>query len=203
MTYAVPTPGAIRGLLSSIYSKPPEFYWQVQRIEVLSPIRYISFKRNEVKSKMMKIPKANTYKACILIEDDRTQRQSVVLQDVRYRITAEIVPRATYAHAPGNLMDQFERRVKRGQAFMQPCMGTREFPAYFEWGSSGLQPIKETADLGLMVYDVFNLHKWGVTKQTEPEVSLFHAHLKDGVLEIPPYDSPEVLKGGKETGEYA
>ena len=203
VTYAVPTPGAIRGLLSSIYAKPPEFYWQVRKIEVLSPIRYISFKRNEVKSNMMRIPEANAYKACILIEDDRTQRQSVVLQDVRYRITAEIVPRAIYAHAPGNLLDQFERRVKRGQAFMQPCMGTREFPAYFEWDSSGRQPIEETADLGLMVYDVFNLHKWGVTKQAEPEVSLFHARLNKGVLEIPPYDSPEVLKGGKETGEYA
>lgn len=203
MTYAVPTPGAIRGLLSSIYSKPPEFYWQVQRIEVLSPIRYISFKRNEVKSKMMKIPQANAGKACIFIEDDRTQRQSVVLQDVRYRITAEIVPRAIYAHAPGNLMDQFERRVKRGQAFMQPCMGTREFPAYFEWGFSEREPINETIDMGLMVYDVFNLHKWGVTKQTEPEVSLFHARLEKGVLEIPPYDSPEVLKGGKETESYA
>lgn len=203
MTYAVPTPSAIRGVLSAIYSKPPEFYWQVQRIEVLSPIRYISFKRNEVKSKLMKIPQANTYKACIFIEDDRTQRQSVVLQDVRYRITAEIVPRVTYTHAPGNLMDQFERRVKRGQAFMQPCMGTREFPAYFEWGSSECPPVDLTMDLGLMVYDVFNLHKWGVTKQTEPEVSLFHAHLDHGILEVPPYDSPEVLKGGKETEEYA
>lgn len=203
MTYAVPTPGAIRGLLSSIYSKPPEFYWQVRRIEVLSPIRYISFRRNEVKSKMMKIPQANVLKACIDIEDDRTQRQSVVLQDVRYRITAEIVPRATYGHAPGNLMDQFERRVKRGQAFMQPCMGTREFPAYFEWDSGTGEPVDVTMDLGLMVYDVFNLHKWGVTKQAEPEVSLFHAHLNRGVLEVPPYDSPEVLKGGKEPGEYA
>lgn len=203
MTYAVPTPGAIRGLLSSIYSKPPEFYWQVRRIEVLSPIRYISFKRNEVKSKMMKIPQANSLKACIDIEDDRTQRQSVVLQDVRYRITAEIVPRAAYGHAPGNLMDQFERRVKRGQAFMQPCMGTREFPAYFEWGSGPGEPIDVTMDLGLMVYDVFNLHKWGVTKQAEPDISLFHARLNQGVLEVPPYDSPEVLKGGKEPGEYA
>ncbi len=203
MTYAVPTPGAIRGLLSSIYSKPPEFYWQVRRIEVLSPIRYISFKRNEVKSKMMKIPQTNVLKACIDIEDDRTQRQSVVLQDVRYRITAEIVSRATYGHAPGNLMDQFERRVKRGQAFMQPCMGTREFPAYFEWASGVGEPIDVTMDLGLMVYDVFNLHKWGVTKQAEPEISLFHGHLNRGVLEVPPYDSPEVLKGGKEPGEYA
>lgn len=203
MTYPVPTPGAVRGLLSSIYSKPPEFYWQVQRIEVLSPIRYISFKRNEVKSKMMKIPQNNTYKACIFIEDDRTQRQSVVLQDVRYRITAEIVPRAAYGHNPGNLLDQFERRVKRGQTFMQPCMGTREFPAYFEWGNSERKAIAENMDLGLMVYDVFNLHKWGITKQAEPEVSLFHAYLNEGVVEVPPYDSPEVLKGGKEVGVYA
>lgn len=58
------------------------------------------------------------------------------------------------------------------------------------------------SDMGLMVYDVFNLRKWGVTKQAEPEVSLFHARLEHGILEIPPYDSPEVLKGGK-TGEYA
>lgn len=203
MTYAVPTPGAIRGVLSAIYSKPPEFYWQVQKIEVLSPIRYLSFKRNEVKSKMMKIPQADVFKACILIEDDRTQRQSVVLRDVRYRITAEIVPRETYGHAPKHLMDQFERRVKRGQAFMQPCMGTREFPAYFEWGSSGSQPIDVTMDLGFMVYDVFNLHKYQVTKQAEPEISIFHARLEKGILEIPPYDSPEVLKGGKEAGVYA
>ena len=54
-----------------------------------------------------------------------------------------------------------------------------------------------------MVYDVFNLHKWGVTKQAEPEISLFHGRLNRGVLEIPPYDSPEVLKGGKEGGDYA
>lgn len=199
MTYAVPTPGGIRGLLSSIYSKPPEFYWQVQRIEVLSPIRYISFKRNEVKSKMIKISQSDAFKACINIEEDRTQRQSVVLQDVRYRITAEIVPREGYCHAPGNLMDQFERRVKRGQAFMQPCMGTREFPAYFEWGAGVEEPVDLTMDLGLMVYDVFNLHKWRVTKQAEPEVSLFHARLNHGVMEIPPYDSPEVLKSGKGT----
>lgn len=40
MTYPFPTPSAVRGILSSIYSKPKEFYWQVNRIEVLSPIRY-------------------------------------------------------------------------------------------------------------------------------------------------------------------
>lgn len=200
MSYAVPTPSGIRGLLSAIYSKPPEFYWQVQKIEVLSPIRYISFKRNEVKSKMKKIPDGNPQGACIFIEEDRTQRQSVILQDVRYRITAAIVPRPDFDKPAKFLMDQFERRVKRGQAFMQPCMGAREFPAYFEWGSGGQPPIDLTMDLGLMVYDVFDLHQWKVTKQAEPQISLFHAKLEQGVLTVPPYDSPEVLKvkGGRD-----
>ncbi len=85
LTYPFPTPSAARGILSAIYSKPAEFYWQVNRIEVLNPIRYISFKRNEVKSTLgMKdgvgIP--------IITEEDRTQRQTVALQDVRYRIAA-------------------------------------------------------------------------------------------------------------------
>jgi CRISPR-associated protein Cas5d len=48
LTYPVITPSAARGVLSAIYSKPPEFYWQIKKIEVLNPIRYISFKRNEV-----------------------------------------------------------------------------------------------------------------------------------------------------------
>lgn len=51
LSYPVPTPSAIRGILSAIYSKPKEFYWQINRIEVLNPIKFISFKRNEVKKK--------------------------------------------------------------------------------------------------------------------------------------------------------
>lgn len=198
LTYPVPTPSGIRGVLASIYAKPPEFYWQVRQIEVLRPIRYTAFKRNEVKSKMMRIPDVNPCKACISIEDDRTQRQSVVLQDVRYRITAEIVPRPEFTAPVSQLLSQFERRVKHGQCFVQPCMGAREFPAYYEWGSSGEPPIDESCDLGLMLYDVFDLHEWKVGKQAEPSVSLFRAQLDHGVLTVPPYDSPLVLKPGKE-----
>ena len=32
LTYPVPTPSAVRGILSSIYDKPREFVWQVNRI---------------------------------------------------------------------------------------------------------------------------------------------------------------------------
>ena len=200
ITYPVPTPSAVRGMLASIYSKPAEFYWQVQRIEVLKKIQYATFKRNELKSKMPRIPAGNPMKACLLIEEDRTQRQSVVLRDVRYRITAQIVPRPDFPGSAIQLYNQFERRVKRGQMFVQPVMGAREFPAYFTWGSTGEMPIQESLDLGLMVYDVFDLNIWKVGKQAEPSVSLYRAKMDRGVIEVPAFDSPLVLKPGRRDG---
>ncbi len=196
LTSAVPTPCGIRGLLSAIYSKSAEFYWQVKRIEVLRPIRFMTIRRNEVKTKYA-YTASNPMKGCIDIEEDRTQRQSVVLRDVRYRITAEMVLRDSYPESPERLYRQFERRVKHGQNFFQPCMGTREFPAYYEWGSTGEAPIDETMDLGIMVYDTFDLHSWQVTKKPEPCLSLFRAEMVQGVIEVPPYDDPRVLKPGK------
>ena len=50
-------------------------------------------------------------------------------------------------------------------------------------------------DLGLMVYDIFDLHDAEVRKKTRTRLSLYHAVMKQGVIDVPPYDSPEVLKG--------
>ena len=47
-----------------------------------------------------------------------------------------------------------------------------------------------------MVYDVFDLHDYSVRKKTCPRLSLFHAVMKQGVIEVPPYDDPRVLKTG-------
>ncbi len=193
LSYQIPTPSGIRGLLASIYSKPPEFYWQVKQIEVLKPIQFISLKRNEVKS-VMSYNKRDPEKSCILIEDDRTQRQSVVLKDVRYRITAEMVLRDHFDGSPTAIFNQFERRVKRGQNFVQPCMGLREFPAYYEWGSTGENPISDSIDFGLMVYDTADLHQWKVEKKARSFVTLYRVKMENGIIQVPPFDSPLVLK---------
>ncbi len=84
LTYPFPTPSAAREILSAIYSKPKEFRWQINRIEVLNPIRYISFKRNEV--------------------NERTQRQTTALQDVRYGIAASLIPRPAFAGCEKQLL---------------------------------------------------------------------------------------------------
>ena len=189
LTYPVPTPSAVRGILSSVYAKPKEFYWQVNRIEVLKPIRYISFKRNEVKSKVKDKP--------VFTEDDRTQRQTIALRDVRYRFAAIICPRPDFDGTTAQLYAQALRRIREGKAFVQPSLGLREFVAYFEEADydNGLQPIPVDMDLGLMVYDVFDLHDSAVRKKAQPHLSLYHCVMKQGVIEVPPYDSPEVIKG--------
>ncbi|MCR4889419.1 MAG: type I-C CRISPR-associated protein Cas5c [Ruminococcus sp.] len=188
LTYPVITPSAARGILSAIYSKPVEFYWQVRKIEVLNPIRYITFKRNEViNSKIGRNPKP------MLVEDDRTQRQTVALRDVRYRITAEIIPRPDFKGTVNQLYEQAKRRVHSGKCFFQPSLGLREFVCYFDEATDA-EPINESMDIGFMLYDVFDLHKYKVTKTAEPFVSVFHAVLENGVITVPDFDSSEVLK---------
>lgn len=191
LTYPVPTPSAVRGILSSIYSKPKEFYWQVNRIEVLNPIRYISFKRNEVKSKMGKKQEP------LFTDEERTQRQTVALRDVRYRFAASICPRPDFAGTETQLYEQALRRIRGGKTFVQPALGLKEFVAYFQEGDCerGPKPIPVDMDLGLIVYDIFDLHDCEVREKTRPRLSLYHCVMHQGVIQVPPYDSPEVLKG--------
>lgn len=188
LSYPFPTPSAARGILSAIYSKPAEFCWQINRIEILNPIRYISFKRNEVKSTVRDKP--------IYTDEDRTQRQTVALRDVRYRIAASIGPRETFSGTAEQLYRQALRRIRGGKTFMQPSLGLREFVAYFEESDGSRPPIPVDMDAGLMVYDIFDLHDYEVQKKARPRLSLFHAVMRQGVVQVPPYDSPEVLKGG-------
>ncbi|MDD6269898.1 MAG: type I-C CRISPR-associated protein Cas5c [Oscillospiraceae bacterium] len=186
LTYPVITPSAARGILSAIYSKPPEFYWQVKKIEVLKPIRYISIKRNEV-SKIGRSMKS------MLVEESRTQRQTVALKDIRYRITAEIIPQKDFKGTVNQLYEQALRRIRSGKCYYQPSFGLREFVCYFSEPTDAV-PIPCDIDLGIMLYDVFDLHKFKVTEKAEPYVTVFKARLERGILHVPDFDSDEVLK---------
>lgn len=177
--------------MSAIYSKPLEFYWQINRIEVLHPIEYISFKRNEVKSTVSDKP--------IYTDEDRTQRQTVALRNVRYRIAASIIPRLAFQDKMEQLYSQMHRRLAAGKCFMQPSLGLREFTAYFEEYDPGIhmdKPIDMSMDAGLMVYDIFDLDDYELRKKVKTRLSLFHAVMEHGVIIIPPYHSDEVIKGG-------
>lgn len=186
LSYPFPTPSAARGILSAIYAKPKEFWWQINRIEVLNPIRYISFKRNEVKCTVGTNP--------ISTDDERTQRQTVALQDVRYRIAASIVPRQAFVGREKQLYEQALRRIRSGKCFLQPSLGLREYVCYFEESDGIRQPIQDSMDAGMMVYDIFGPDDVEITKKVHSHLSLFHAVMENGVILVPPYGSSEVHK---------
>ncbi len=208
LSYPVMTPSAARGVLDAVYAKPIEFSWRVSKIEVLEPIQFIALRRNEVKDKLSEkairsVSQKGGELEPIIVDatreiygtdaKGRTQRQTIALKNVHYRIHACIQPRPGMENRIKSLEGQAERRLQGGKCFYQPYLGCREFIGYFSLDQGEKGPIRENIDLGWMVYDVFDLDK--VTfGDARPFISLFKAKLEDGALYVPPWDSPQVQK---------
>jgi CRISPR-associated protein Cas5d len=177
------TPSAARGVLDAILWKP-EFQWYVRRIIVLNPVRFMSIKRNEINSKQGKNP--------IVIEEKRAQRNTVLLRDVAYVIEASIfMNNATdkrmyekYVAMTEKREGIFPRRVKKGQCWRRPYLGTREFSAEFMAPDGSELPLQETIPIGSMLFDIFYDDKG------KPQPLFFEAVIRDGVLncEVPEND---------------
>lgn len=186
VTYDVPTPSAIRGILDAIYYHPG-MRWVVDRIHVLSPIRYANIKRNEVSDKIS----ARTVKKQILnntaeeigmyAKDKIVQRNAMVLQDVHYVVEAhfEMTDKANDTDNPGKFQDIIKRRIRKGQCFHTPYFGCREFPVFFrEWETADIPSISENRDLGFMLYDM----DYSDPKNITP--IWFHPIMENGVIAV-------------------
>lgn len=172
VSYPVPTPSAVRGILESVYWKP-EFFYRVREIRVLAPFRTFSLLRNEVNSKMS--PQSDG----LFADQDRSQRNSVCLRDVDYVFTAEVVPQPGTEPAQKH-RDVFNRRVARGQCHHRPVLGTREFAAEFEPADGAPEPVDWTEEFGHMLWDV------DFSRGRQPYAPLyFKARIERGVLEVP------------------
>jgi len=209
-SYPCPTPSAARGIFEAIYFKP-QFYWQVDRIELLAIPKYIPLRRNEVKDKIAvsavkkwmagkEEPKpiyADGDKSITgSDEKGRTQRQTMALKSPRFRLTAHIVPRPGYESQQTAYDEQFIRRASQGKCFYQPCFGCREFSAFFRYLSlseESAKPVDYNQDLGWMLYDVFDLRKPNGS-DAPPFITLFEAKIDHGVLDVPPFESDSVRK---------
>ena len=212
MSYPVMTPSAARGLLEAILYKP-QFRWRIHRVAVRKPIRFIALRRNEVKCR---IPTRNPRP--IDAEDERTQRNTLALRDVEYvmEATIELTPLANQPRRrppcedepegednTGKYYGMFRRRVINGQCFAHPCFGCREFPAFFELTDASAmqvsQVINPDSDLGLMLYDVFDLdipYTWEKVKKPRPRITFFPARLEEGVLIVPAWTEVKKQLGG-------
>ena len=217
VSYDVITPSAARAIFDAILWKPA-MRWRITKIEVLNPIRWASIRRNEV----AKV--ASPGSGGILIEDDRQQRATLLLRDVRYRLHAEVdfIPPEERAKvrnpAPDWLTDaeedewyrqaeeaaarsdeketkyaaMFDRRASRGQHFMRPYLGCREFSCSEIRLVKSLEgepaPIDETRDLGFMLYDM----DYSDPKNIKP--MFYRPRMEAGVIAVPTPNSPEVFR---------
>lgn len=206
VSYDVITPSAARAVFEAIFWKPA-IHWQITKIEVLNPIKWTTIRRNEVGAV------ASNKKKQIFIEEERQQKNSLLLQDVRYRIWAKLEfipqwkrketknPKIDEEEAsllrkdenPGKYNAMFERRASKGQCFNQPYLGTREFSASFRLVKPEQEvltaPIDESRYLGIMLYDMdFE------GNPDKPDAMFYRARMEHGVIIVPPIDSKEVLR---------
>lgn len=185
VSYDVPTPSAARGIVESCYYHPG-LLWKMDKIYVMNPIRFTNLRRNEVKSKI----KAQTVRAAmagsqeplfLATSRDIQQRASMMLKDVHYVFEAhfEMTDRANASDNPGKFQDIVKRRLRKGMAYSQPYLGTRECTAHFRlWDGGEIPTIQETRDLGWMLYDM----DYSDLQNIQP--MFFRPQMENGVIDL-------------------
>lgn len=200
VSYDVITPSAARGILEAIHWKPA-IRWHVDRIHVLKPVRFQSIRRNEVGAKASAatarsaMNRGTTEGLGIMVDENRQQRAALVLVDVAYVIEAHftLTGKAGPEDTPAKHIAMFNRRAGQGQCFHRPCLGTREFEAEFALLADG-DPLPaydpplagRDADFGWMLHDI--------DFARGNESRFFRATMADGVIEVPPFGSDEVVR---------
>jgi CRISPR-associated protein Cas5d len=190
VSYDVITPSAARALFECIFWKPA-VRWQVRRIELLAPVRWVNLRRNEVKSKVSASNVANAMAAgstegvTIYADDndERVQRAGLFLRDVAWRVHAElqVLAERTDPEPPQKFFAVFERRARSGQCVNQPYLGCREFAArvrMVEDLAAEPPPLDETRDLGWMLHDL------DFARIDDPQPVFFRAEMNRGVIEV-------------------
>jgi CRISPR-associated protein Cas5d len=213
VSYDVMTPSAARGVLEAIHWKPG-IRWIIDKIHVLSPIRFTHVRRNELSCK---IPAQGNIAAAMrgesvalgaAVEDFRQQRAAMILRNVRYGIAAhlEILLADTgpdgkpLTNPEAKHLESFKRRASKGQFFHQPYLGTREFPASFELVDEFPECPDELLgerDLGWMLHDLqFTPDEEGKIiesnegRRLSATAMFFNAFMRDGIVDIPEPGNP-------------
>lgn len=184
VSYDVMTPSAARGIVEAVYYHPG-LRWTIDRIYVLSEIRFANLRRNEVKSKLLagnalSIANGTSKTPYLVTSNDIQQRAALMLQNVHYVIEAhfDMTDHANPSDNPGKFQAIIKRRLKNGQCYSQPYLGCRECTAHFGlWEEEEIPAIQETRDLGYMLFDM----DYSDPQNIQP--IFFRAQMVNGVID--------------------
>lgn len=187
VSYDVITPSAARGLIEAIYWKPA-IRWVIDKIHVLNEIRFTNIRRNEVSNKIStntakQMMKGDPKPFYLSATDDRQQRAAMVLKNVDYVIEAhfEMTGEAGDEDTVEKHYNIALRRLRKGQHYHAPYLGTREFGAKVELLENGNRPtsmLNGEKNLGWMLYDL----DFSDPKDIRPK--FFNATIQDGVIDL-------------------
>jgi CRISPR-associated protein Cas5d len=190
VSYDVITPSAARGIIEAVYWKPA-IRWVIDRIHVLNEIKFTNIRRNEVSEKAsvdnaLQVMHGNDKPLFISSTEARQQRASLVLRDVDYVIEAHFEKVDDKWGDHDTIEGHYNivlRRLRNGQHFHQPCLGTREFAADVEIIEDRKDIPKSMftgeRELGWMLYDL----DFSNPKDIQPQ--FFNAKMCDGVITLP------------------
>ena len=196
VSYDVITPSAARAIFEAILWKPA-IDWEIEQIEVLQPIRWLTVRRNEVASKIPATSvraamRAGSGSLTLYADEDRQQRGSLLLRDVAYRLHARLVNgRGARGEPLAKYEEMFRRRAAHGQCVNQPYLGCREFDCRFrliDEPTEGPAALEETRDLGVMLYDL------DFADAERPAPIWFHARMERGTVAVPGRASLELIR---------
>jgi CRISPR-associated protein Cas5d len=194
VSYDVITPSAARGIIEAVYWKPA-IRWVIDKIHVLSEIEFTNIRRNEVSKKIstrdvLQVMNGGAKPLYIVASDTenkiRQQRASMILKDVDYIIEAHFEKvekkwgERDTAEGHYNIV---LRRLRNGQYFQAPCLGTREFPARVtlieDKSDIPQSPLMGSRNLGYMLYDL------DFSNPRDIQPMFFRAMMEDGVIVVP------------------
>lgn len=211
VSYDVPTPGAMEGLLKSVYWKPAIRY-VIDKIIVFRPIDFINIRRNEVKDKVLYSAIKSQMNGsggdpCIYTSESRSQRAAMILKNVMYGVEFHFELTGLKNDEEGNGENKhyniIKRRLERGQHFRTPCLGCSEFPVKDIWLveafdlsliSSSILELGDV-DLGFMSYQVQFRDggvpvngDWDNPKFSDKAATVYYRpHMIGGVIDIAKY----------------
>lgn len=198
VSYDVITPSAARGIIDAIHWKPA-IRWSIDRIHVLKPVKFASFRRNEVNEKVsesltrqaMRRGDLNGLGIAAADYRMRAQRSALFLIDVNYVIEAhfELTSRAGADDTEAKHIAMAKRRARDGQCFSRPVLGTRECAADFHLidDARDIPPaIPETRDLGWMLHDI-DFANGNASR-------FFRARMDNGVIDVATQAAPGLTR---------